>query len=131
LNTLELTKIDRAKLMVAMTEALSPEPNSTTAHFIDVVCWAENDDLGEVLMLSAAAQDHVEKYLDARDIKHCRVKQSGEISDYAVITQKALRLAGLIETGSGWATCHAPKPSLPVCVLPSNEDLLRDWLADD
>ena len=131
MNTLELTKIERAKLMVAMTDALSPEANSTTAHFIDVVCWSDSDDLGEVILLSSATQNCVEKYLDAHDIKHCRVKQSGEISDYAAVTQKALRLAGLIEVGNGWATCHAPKSTLPVCILPTNEELLRDWLAND
>lgn len=130
MNTLELAKIDRAKLMVAMTEALAPEDNSTTAHFIDTICWSDFDDLGEVFLLSAAIEDHIDRFLDTQEIKHCRVKQSGEIADYSAITQKAMRLAGLIESGSGWATCHAPKPSLPVCVLPSNEDLLREWLAN-
>ena len=131
MNTLELTKIDRAKLMVSMTEALSPEESSTTAHFIDAICWSDFDDLGEVLLLSSAISNHVEKHLDDQGIEHCRVKQSGEISDYAAITQKALRLAGLVENGTGWATCIAPKPSLPVCVLPTNEDLLNGWLADE
>lgn len=130
MNTLELNKIDRAKLMVSMTEALSPEENSPISHFIDAICWSDVDDLGEVLLLSSAISNHVEKYLDSHDIEHCRVKQSGEISDYAAITQKALRLAGLIESGSGWATCLAPKPSLPVCVLPTNEKLLRDWVGE-
>lgn len=129
MNTLELTKIDRAKLMVAMTEVLAPEENSTTAHFIDAICWSDVDDLGEVLLMSSAISNQVEKYQDAHDIEHCRVKQSGEISDYAAVTQKALRLAGLVESGAGRATCHAPKPSWPVCVLPANEDLLRGWLA--
>ncbi|MEP5630380.1 MAG: hypothetical protein ABJP79_00710 [Tateyamaria sp.] len=130
MNTLELTKIDRAKLMVAMTETLSPEAGSTTAHFIDAICWSDRDDLGEVLLLSSAIADHVDRFLDAHDVKHCHVKQSGGVGDYAAVTQKALRLAGLVENGTGWTTCIAPQPALPICVLPANEDLLRGWLAN-
>ncbi len=132
MNLPTFTPATRARLMLAMNDALNVQDNDTTSQesaFVSAVTLSESP--GTTLLLAEAIEDAIDRHISA-DVQHVIVDASelrGQFDQHTVDT--ALKLSGCYETRvSGktvWATTKNPKASLRVIRI--SGDILNDWIA--
>ena len=132
MNLPTFTPATRARLMLAMNDALNVQDDDTTSQesaFVNAVTHSESP--GLTLMLAEAIEDAIDRHISA-DVQHVIVDPSALYSagydSHTVCT--ALKLSGLVESrvsGSGvvWSTAKNPKPTLPTITV--SGDILQDW----
>ena len=134
MNLPTFTPATRARLMLAMNDALNIQDDDTTsqeAAFVSAVTHSESP--GTTLLLAEVIEDLIDRHTSDMGVQHVIVDPSALYSagydSHTVCT--ALKLAGLMESRvSGktvWATTKNPKNTLPRIAI--SGDILNDWIA--